>query len=203
MTDFSGFESLCKPDKIYNKIQKISNTPAAAWCLFLYEFSAYQDFSCAGFSEAVQVIGPKTFACFSAYCIFIPSRLRAARRRSSRLRLRHPERLTRPFFFCSCVRPRWEIQQLMNVELVPSVSSDYLDLNLSSNKHSASRLGRHKPPFAASRLHQAVNWFIFSGRWNSSFSGRRRQWVQGEPGEEGGLEGGGRWGEVTFDDITF
>lgn len=107
------------------------------------------------------------------------------------------------FFFCSCVRPRWEIQQLMNVELVPSVSSDYLDLNLSSNKHSASRLGRHKPPFAASRLHQAVNWFIFSGRWNSSFSGRRRQWVQGEPGEEGGLEGGGRWGEVTFDDITF
>lgn len=156
------------------------------------------------FFRGCEVIGPKTFACFSVYCIFIPSRLRAARRRSSRLRLRHPERLTRPFFFfCSCVRPRWEIQQLMNVELVPSVSSDYLDLNLSSNKHSASRLGRHKPPFAASRLHQAVNWFIFSGRWNSSFSGRRRQWVQGEPGEEGGLEGGGRWGEVTFDDITF
>lgn len=73
------------------------NMSAAAWCLYvIYEFLEYRDFSCV-WSEAVQVIGPKTFACFSVYRIFIPSRLCAARHRSSRLRLRHPERLTRPF----------------------------------------------------------------------------------------------------------
>lgn len=44
----------------------------------------------------------------------------------------------------------------MKVELVLNVSGDYLDLNLFCNKHSASRLARRKPPFAASGLHQLL-----------------------------------------------
>ena len=85
----------------------------------------------------------------------------AARLCSARLRLRHRALLTGPVLLCV---PHWEIQQLMNVELVSSVSSDYLDLNLFSNKHSASRLAPHKPPFAASPLHRLLIALFSSSR---------------------------------------
>lgn len=81
----------------------------------------------------------------------------------------------------------------MNVELVPSVSSDYLDLNLFSNKHSASRLGRHKPPFAASRLHQLLIG-LFSPADETSLTESEAMSTRriGEEEVEGGLERG-KW----------
>lgn len=88
--------------------------------------------------------------------------------------------------FAPVCSPRWEIQQLMNVELVPSASSDNLDPNLFSNKHSASRLGRHKPPFAASRLHQLLIG-LFSPADETSLAGREAMSTRriGEEGAEG------------------
>lgn len=81
----------------------------------------------------------------------------------------------------------------MNVELVPSVSSDYLDLNLFPNKHSASRLGRHKPPFAASRLHQLLIG-LFSPADETSLTESEAMSTRriGEEEVEGGMEGSGR-----------
>lgn len=68
--------------------------------------------------------------------------------RSARLSVR-PHRV-----FTPCISPQGNLI-LMKVELVLSVSGDYLDLF--SNKHSA-RLhhSRHKPPFPASRLLQLL-----------------------------------------------
>lgn len=81
----------------------------------------------------------------------------------------------------------------MNVELVPSMSSDYLDLNLFSNKHSASRLGRHKPPFAASRLHQLLIG-LFSPADETSLTESEAMSTRrfGEEEVEGGMKGSGR-----------
>lgn len=87
---------------------------------------------------------------------------------------------------CSCVLPRWEIPELMNVELDPSASSDYLDLNLFPNKHSASRLCRHKP---ASRPHRLLI-ALFSPADETSLTAREAMSTR-RTGEEG-VEGGGR-----------
>lgn len=80
----------------------------------------------------------------------------------------------------------------MNVELVPDMSSDYLDLNLFSNKHSALRLGRHKPPpFAVSRLHQLLIG-LFSPADETSLTERKAMSKKrfAEGGLEEGTEGG-------------
>ena len=66
---------------------------------------------------------------------------------------------------------------------------DYLDLNLFSNKHSASRLGRHKPPFAASPPHQLLIG-LFSPADETSFS--EREAMSTRRIGAGGAEGSGR-----------
>ncbi len=74
----------------------------------------------------------------------------------------------------------------MNVELVPCMCGDYIDLNLFSNKHSASRLGRDKPPFAASRLHQLLIG-LFSPADETSLTEHKAMSTRriGEEGAEG------------------
>lgn len=122
---------------------------------------------------------------FRWVCPPLQSCLCVARVGPARLRLRQ----RRWQGLCSSVAPHWEIQRLMNVQLAPSVSSDYLDLNLLSNKHSLSRPGRHKPPFPCVLTTSAANWFIFSSRWNFSRGEAQERVKEGRGGERGG--GGG------------
>lgn len=75
----------------------------------------------------------------------------------------------------------------MNVELVASVPGDYLDLNLSSNKHSTSRLGRRKIPSAASRHQLLIG--LFSPADETSF----REGERGKKMSERRVGGDGRW----------
>lgn len=74
----------------------------------------------------------------------------------------------------------------MNVELVASMSGDYLDLNLSSNKHSTSRLGRQKIPFAASRHQLLIG--LFSPADETSLGERGKKMSKRRVGGEGRWE---------------
>lgn len=115
---------------------------------------------------------------------------------STRLRSRPLEWLTRPSLLC--ISPPGNLI-LMNAELVPSVSGDYLDLKTFSNKHSASRLGRHKPLLAASQLHQLLIG-LFSPADETSITESNES--KDSRGRRGGGRDGGRW-EKSLDDIMF